>query len=669
MSADEDADSRTASVGFLQGRGKDASNSGSRKTASTGSSNKRRARKIRRLARREMQDFVPKGTSFTSTSLAVEDEDSSSPSQRTDNTGDDSSADRARAPSPVARAPPAGIAPSMNWNKVGKSAIRTALRGRGQAGTANAAAATSFDAINGKYWRSRSASASTTGSNDQNHSDKTKQGLNYNGRESSGPSLDVDLAVASKGETQYSADFSDMDSGEVTDTNDDIVLNLSCPPKPGAIGSNIVGISNGQLRQENGTGTNDAIDVKMGSQDETGGPANPVATDNASLEAFSKGPKATAIKSFRSRYSSNPVTLADLTRKDLEIQAKYAFYNLAREELDLSLSVRCIDCMKDGHLSEVCPSKECEHCGAWAVHESRFCSSWMRCQRCRERGHEASNCPSPLKGSAVEEPCDFCGSSEHAEAECDFIWKLPKRTPTSGQIFISISCSYCTSSHHLLGDCPKRDFPMNSSSFSLKNYDPSILSNLNTFPHAPTGRGDASAKSSGYKIRGRASGRSPSPESDGAFGRPDNWKPISRSPQRAPIRFGNGIGRGRNYDDDTRRPQARGDDQYVPQDYRRGYRDREQFPANNTRQRSMSPARSPSRQRSGGTSNWHPARSPPRSPPLTRSRGPPPGRGRGRGGGSSRGGRGRGGAKQASNRETYRPLPSAAKKAWDQHRF
>ncbi|KAK2768135.1 hypothetical protein FQN53_006286 [Emmonsiellopsis sp. PD_33] len=610
MSADEDADSRTASVGFLQGRGKDASNSGSQKTASTGSSNKRRARKIRRLARREMQDFVPKGTSFTSTSLAVEDEDSSSPSQRTDNTGDDSSADRARAPSPVARAPPAGIAPSMNWNKVGKSAIRTALRGRGQAGTANAAAATSFDAINGKYWRSRSASASTTGSNDQNHSDKSKQGLNYNGRESSGPSLDVDLAVASKGETQYSADFSDMDSGEVTDTNDDIVLNLSCPPKPGAIGSNIVGISNGQLRQENGTGTNDAIDVKMGSQDEAGGPANPVATDNASLETFSKGPKATAIKSFRSRYSSNPVTLADLTRKDLEIQAKYAFYNLAREELDLSLS-----------------------------------------------------------GSAVEEPCDFCGSSEHAEAECDFIWKLPKRTPTSGQIFISISCSYCTSSHHLLGDCPKRDFPMNSSSFSLKNYDPSILSNLNTFPHAPTGRGDASAKSSGYKIRGRASGRSPSPESDGAFGRPDNWKPISRSPQRAPIRFGNGIGRGRNYDDDTRRPQARGDDQYVPQDYRRGYRDREQFPANNTRQRSMSPARSPSRQRSGGTSNWHPARSPPRSPPLTRSRGPPPGRGRGRGGGSSRGGRGRGGAKQASNRETYRPLPSAAKKAWDQHRF
>ncbi|KKZ62923.1 hypothetical protein EMCG_02769 [[Emmonsia] crescens] len=648
--SEDDCDSRTASVGLLKARNKDAS-SESQRTSTTGTSDKRRSRK-NHTGRREIQDFVPKGSAFTSTSLAADNASSSSPTTNMgDSSGDNTATDRA--PSPISRPASRGMAPSMNWNKLSKGRVRTALRGRRQVDTADSAATASFEAVNGKYWRSRSASASSTGSGHGEHHHQM-QGQSHGDSET-----DADrskpLAGASIGQTTFSAEFSDMDSGEDIDGNNDIVLNLSGPPKMNdriqATGV-LHDLKNSDVLEAqkfNGKGLNEANDSKSSAQVGSKIPEDPVCRDTNAGKSLSEGPKAEAIRLFRAKYNSDPATLADLTRNDLEIQARYIFFELAPEDLDLKHPVRCIDCMKEGHLADICPSKECEHCGAWAVHESRFCPSRRRCQRCRERGHDAEACTSPLKGSVVEEPCDFCGSSDHAEGECDLIWKLPKRTPTTGRIFISISCCHCTSNRHLIGDCPTRNFPMNSSSFSLKHYDPSMFSNLNTFPVAISGQKNSIQNNSGYKIRGRASGRSPSPESDGAFGRPDSWnRTINRSPPRGRIRFSTGIGRGRNLDDDVRRPQGSGNGSHNPNDYRRGYRDRDQYPGNNTRQRSLSPIR-PSTRQGNGASSWQP-------------------RGRGGGGGGGPRGRGRGG-KGGSNREAYRPMPSASQKAWDQHRF
>ncbi|OAX85052.1 hypothetical protein ACJ72_00582 [Emergomyces africanus] len=658
--SEDDCDSRTASVGLLKGRNKDTSFK-SQRTSSAGASDKRRLRKSRTLGNRDLQEFVPKGTSFTSTALAVDNSSSSSP---TTNMGDSSSDEKIDpgVPSPISRPTSRGTAPSMNWNKLSKGTVRTALRGRRQANAANSAAAASFEAINGKYWRSRSASVSSPAS----VAGGTQQSLGQGHSDSeSDASRSHPRAGTSIIKTTFSAEFSDMDSGECTDENNDIVLNLSGSPKMDDA-FQAADLLHDQAQEMSlqkrdvlegqkfdGEGLGQPNDFKPSAQVGNKILEDPVYGGTNTGKALPEGAKAEAIRSFRAKYNSDPTTLADLTRNDLETQARYIFFDLAPDNLDLSLPVRCIDCMKEGHLADICPSKECEHCGAWAVHESRFCPSRRRCQRCRERGHDAEACPSPLKGSAADEPCDFCGSSDHTENECDLIWKLPKRNTTSSRIFISISCSHCTSNRHLIGDCPTRNFPMNSSSFSLKQYDPSMFSNLNTFPVSISGRGNSKQNNSGYKIRGNARGRSPSPESDGAFGRPDSWNPtINRSPPRGHIRFSDGIGRGMNLDDDTPRHQGSASGSRNANDYRRGYRDRDQYLGRNTRQRSLSPIRHPIRQ-NNGASSWQPK-----------------GRGGGGGGGGSHGHRGRGrGGRGASKRETYRPLPSAAQKAWDQHRF
>ncbi|EEQ88257.1 zinc knuckle domain-containing protein [Blastomyces dermatitidis ER-3] len=662
---EDDCDSRTASVGLLRTRKKHAF-SESKKISSIGTSEKRRSGKNLTLGRRDIQDFVPKGTSFTSTLLEVDSSSSSSPDTAMENntamenkSSDDTTTDLA----PSSVSPPAsrGMAPAMNWNKLSKGTVRTVLRGRRQADTPNSSAANSFEAVNGKYWRSRSASASSAGSGDGEHHRRMHgQGQSDSETDACRSKAHVGTNV---GQKTFTAEFSDMDSGDDTDGNNDIVLNLSGLPKtderieatgelhgPGREmahqGSDVPGVQklNGEILSEP-HGSNLSV------QTENKLPEDEIYCDGNRGNALSGGPKAEAIRLFRAKYPSDPTTLADLTRVDLETQARYIFLDLEPEDLDLSLPITCIDCMKEGHLADICPNKECEHCGAWSVHESRFCPSRRRCQRCRERGHDAEACSSLLKGSAAEEPCDFCGSGDHTECECDLIWKLPKRNPTSGRIFISISCCHCTSNRHLVGDCPTRNFPMNSSSFSLKHFDPSVFSNLNTFPVTISGKGTSSQRNSGYKIRGRARGRSPSPESDGAFGQPDSWNPTThRSPPRGRIRFSNGIGRGRNLDDDTRRPQGSGKGPQNPNDYRRDYRERDQYFGNNTRQRSLSPIR-PSTRQGNGASSWQPRA-----------------RGGGNGGGGGSRGRGRG-VKRGSNRETYRPMPSAAQKAWDQHRL
>jgi protein AIR1/2 len=68
--------------------------------------------------------------------------------------------------------------------------------------------------------------------------------------------------------------------------------------------------------------------------------------------------KEAAIASFTSKYATPPATLADLRKGDLELQAKYIYYSLPIGQLDLSQAIRCTDCLKDGHLAEICPDKE-----------------------------------------------------------------------------------------------------------------------------------------------------------------------------------------------------------------------------------------------------------------------------------------------------------------------
>lgn len=93
-----------------------------------------------------------------------------------------------------------------------------------------------------------------------------------------------------------------------------------------------------------------------------------------------------------------------------------------------------------------------------------------------------ADCPSKLKGSASEVPCDLCGSP-HLESQCENRWRLPLREtiPPTKEIRVSISCAYCVSSSHLIGDCPSYKDPK-PPAYSLKDIDPSIIVDLNKLP-------------------------------------------------------------------------------------------------------------------------------------------------------------------------------------------
>ncbi|PGH20744.1 hypothetical protein AJ80_03504 [Polytolypa hystricis UAMH7299] len=648
-------DSRTASVGFPQGRNKKAfnNNGGPLTTSSLEKSARKRPRKKRKQDRSSIQGFAPKGTTFTESSSLLVDSGSDS-SQNTEDSG--KAVVEGQEASSKPQSPTRGIQPAVNWNKTGKGAIRTSLRGTSQASNVNAATSATFNAINGKYWRSRSASVSSAEDNEQAIG-KLNQNNETNGMDKTG---DVPGMVLS-GNTQYTTNFSDdSESGEVSEGDDDIVLNLSSQAKRAE--PPVIEIQDDEdpaqlppqgqrmLSKENRTAHRDM----NGSQNAGNTVADAICIDDDSPSCWTEGPKGAAMQSFRSKYPTDPLTLGDLSSKDLDIQVKYIFYNMATKDLDLSLPIRCTECMKEGHFADICPTKECEHCGAWDIHESRFCPSWRRCQRCRERGHDTQSCPSPLKGSSLEVPCDLCGSTEHMEGDCDLIWKTPRRIPATGQIFISISCCHCASNKHLIGDCPSRRFPMNSSSWTLKAHETSMISNLSFLPIGGAAKRLRNGDTTNYRIKGRAAGRSPSPDSDDAFSRPSGWTPLNRPPPRGNIRFSSDIGRDfSNADNGSSHPQGPNNQRYPPQDHRRQYRDRDQSYSNNNRQRSRSPGPH-SRQGRGGIPRYDRPTSPPRSPP--RSRGPPPsnyrGRGRGRGGGGF-GGRPR--EINQSNRDNYRP--------------
>lgn len=229
-----------------------------------------------------------------------------------------------------------------------------------------------------------------------------------------------------------------------------------------------------------------------------------------------------------------------------------------------------------------------------------------------------------FRNDVLQVPCDYCASLDHVESECDQIFMFPHKDPNPGPVLVSISCANCTSNRHLIGDCPNLRRPIGASPWSLKGFDPDMISNLNSVISGR--RGGAARGQHGMKIRGRAEHRSPSPSSDEFPTRPR--QPVGRG--RANIQIGRIGNRGGS--------QASLDS--------RIYRDRQDPPGYDSRPRSRSPVRG------RAMDSWKPP------PPRTR-------------GNSDRGGRGRGrgGSKRGGNGDSYRPLPSAAKRNWDRFKL
>ncbi|PYH87521.1 hypothetical protein BO71DRAFT_489510 [Aspergillus ellipticus CBS 707.79] len=600
----DDHDSRTASVAPRA-----QSKAGSRQASLDPNPNPRkRQRRNRSADARNVQDFVPQGATFSAAAPALEVDPDHTSSSGSDSDNDDgsSSSDDGEAPSGAQTSAPAA---PVNWNKGNKSAIRTSLRGSRKAEETKpeeTKPASQFDAVNDKFWRSRSESTSSVGdaaASKPDQDDATEEG-----------EVDEESSDESS-QMQLSGDSDDSDSLD-SEADDSILLNIGSRA-PGEDGNDdynpeaLSGQANGKI--PNG-------------QDKANGKS-----------------KEDALLRFAKKYPTAPSTLADLDRDDMDIQAKYRFYDRDINAIDLQLPIACTECLQEGHLGAVCPSKECVHCNAWNQHQSSFCPTWRRCQRCRERGHDEDKCPSVLKSSASETPCDLCGSSDHLELDCDQMWKFTQPEAPSDPILVSLSCAHCTSNRHLIGDCPSLPGGLRSSSWTLNGIDPNMITNINTVvtPRRGGGASGPGPRGGGMKIRGRADPRPSSSDSEDMM--PGRRAPVNRGATRSHIRFGSGIGRGNK--------------NLAPAG---GYRDRNDYSSG---QRSMSPNPRPSRGR--GKDSWQPnggggrGKLPPRPPPRGGGNG---GRGGGRGGKRGGGGGGGGG-------DTYRPMPSAGKKAWDKYRL
>lgn len=225
--------------------------------------------------------------------------------------------------------------------------------------------------------------------------------------------------------------------------------------------------------------------------------------------------------------TTQQLRLKDLSPDQLEEQLKYVFWHLGRDQIDLNRLARCLHCQEEGHINDQCPEKTCKHCGQTGEHNSVFCPEVQKCSTCRQIGHSHCN---GMKNNTV--PCDFCSRSGHSEQECDMRHSTPFKNRT-GNFELWISCCYCASKSHLIGDCQTARVSSSSTPrWTLKNLDPEQITNLSIQKGVDKLERDAQNRGmrpEGMKIRGRAArhnadaGRRDSEDSDDAaafLGRP-----------------------------------------------------------------------------------------------------------------------------------------------------
>lgn len=335
--SDDEGDSRTASVGRPQSN------------ASPSTSGKKKSRRSNKSAKKESQDLVPQGAKFSTTPLEVD------PENPTSSSGSESS-NSDKEPEQNMNKRRKTNAPAISWNQSSRSAIRTTL-GAKSAATAikSQQAKTAFDAVNDKFFRSRSASMS----------------------EEEAPSKDDTGTIkpspkADQEQKTYFVDDSDAsDSGEVSEGDDSMMLNIGQQ----SIGHGLDGAQDDVVDLSTPPFILDTLPSTQLDQPDTQETGSVLS--EASITQLPPQSKAEAFAEFAASYTTSPAILADLKSKDLEIQARFFFYNSSINELDLTRPISCTECLQEGHLSSVCPTKEV--CQLYIrIHESQLILSSVK---------------------------------------------------------------------------------------------------------------------------------------------------------------------------------------------------------------------------------------------------------------------------------------------------
>jgi protein AIR1/2 len=361
-----------------------------------------------------------------------------------------------------------------------------------------------------------------------------------------------------------------------------------------------------------------------------------------------------------------PPRLGDLPTPELEKQVRYTLFHLKRDQIDLNRPAICTTCLQPGHRESECPERNCAHCGVKDEHPRRMCPKYRRCLKCRERGHDVDTCISKLKNTTV--PCDHCGSDAHLEDSCPTRFFPSRSQAAVTGLKLWISCCICASKTHLVGDCPQRRASTQAAAWSLRSFDPLQISNLSLESGTRKIERDVEirgARQQDLMIKGRAElyGNAAAPSLRPPVRKPDD-PPRVRNRRAATSRH--------DFREDSYRPsldsysRTARNDRYEPSytDYRdqpSGRRDKF-YDTDSFGQRRRS--RSPLFRNTGSQQRNDNFRPPLPNEPLP-SRPPPPPR---------QGSRPSASANRTQDRgppgvDSYRPMPSAAKQAWDKLRL
>lgn len=355
-SSGDENDSRTASFGQQRNRVNSANSSGSSRPSSSQHPNKRQKRASQTPADSgDARDFVPQGATFSATSLEVDPDSTSSSGSSNEHEGEgegegDDNDDNVN-PSQVAAAsnPHAGsTAPAINWNQGSRRAIRTTLGGRRNANANDnnkkpepqeSKSDAQFEAVNGAFWRSRSDSAST-GDGKQKDGDRDQDQDMEEGE------VHDENRTAEAGSSRMDSS-GDSDDSESLDSraDDSIMLNIGGRPAEKQNGQAATNEEEDDYDPE----FNPALDESL-ANGSASGVRNGTTTDSSKEEAM---------RSVTQTYPTAPAVMVDLVGDDMDIQARYMYW---RGMIDHQSPVCCTECLQEGHIAQVCPSKEvCSH--------------------------------------------------------------------------------------------------------------------------------------------------------------------------------------------------------------------------------------------------------------------------------------------------------------------
>lgn len=306
-SGDEN-DSRTASVGVPRNPA-NASNSSSRR-----SSHERATKRRKRMGDRDVRDFVPQGATFSMNPLDV---------------GPDSvsSSDGVSGSDVGSHGANAALDAGSDDNKDGGTRIPSGNEEKPQR----------FDAIKvrSSHSLSRSSSVDVT----------TSEGDDSGGTDDDDDDDDDDTSSGT-GSTNLSDDSGDSDSIDSEEADDSIVLN---------IGSRNPGSRNGEKPAQGSE--YDPESRRVIEEGFLNSKALHTHDGVAEEHPFAQS-KEEALRRFSRKYPTAPSTLVDLDHHDFEVQAKFLHFDRDINDVNLDLPIGCTECLREGHLAEVCPSKE-----------------------------------------------------------------------------------------------------------------------------------------------------------------------------------------------------------------------------------------------------------------------------------------------------------------------